>query len=432
MENRVAKKLAEEIHNKHKIMEIELDVLFPMTGGYTGKPYDDLLGLHLPEPKDFKYLWRWWARVLEASRRRVRSYTQAEMEVSRFLGGTMRGKGKSSYDLTIHDIKVFNSLIHSGELSPVDYSRVALSVNKNLGKAGISIVKESDDWVVRVIQKRNLINAQRFEDRLNALYNIPGIRIRVGTRCHLISRYFFIPEYVSLKLSIYKYSDNIKFEHLAPLILGLYLGGLGSAANRGFGSITVRDIKVSKDLVTEDERDELNQLMDFKRELDTIILRANGHIEDAIIQLMKGYYLLPSNSFRDVPPIPAIYKDNFKCYVRTPNSMDSLEILEKIGKAFLKENIRSFNRKIRWEAFLFLGGPRRSRRNRNWNRIHSKRRRSMIWVKVLADRTGVSCPRVKKIILAGLLSKDVKNFRSEYRQLYNDIFNIIENQINNI
>ncbi len=101
--------LYREIAGKRMIMEIPITVYYPLTGGYNSKPYSSLLGLHLPEAKDFKYLWRWWSRVF-LNDNPSNNYEILEEKVMRMLGGTKKHTGISRLSIQVEYDQRFSIL----------------------------------------------------------------------------------------------------------------------------------------------------------------------------------------------------------------------------------------------------------------------------------------------------------------------------------
>ena len=463
MRNDRARSLAEEIHNKQKIMEMELDVLFPMTGGYTGKPYDDLLGLHMPEPKDFKYLWRWWARTF-INDDPNNNLQYLNNEVAKVLGGT-GGAGKSTFDLDTKLVsieplvnpylppKLFSDAADKLAVKAMEIVRkyerygriksISLSLDEpSTVKIGISFTyaderKEHDVLVASYDElfSRYFQLSDSEEIDTSFLKSIPRIKMIARDKVDYITgnqqnelirmvrrsivkilSHLFIPKKVTLKLFVYSSHapSEISIHHanyLKYLLASLILGSIGYMSSRGMGSIVPpRDpnsITINAERFEDDIRNSYRELLD-------ILFSGASNVD--INRLRETLGLRTPLRINDMPMVPILHPDySFVIVKRCTSSQDELSILSKIsqtisGRYSLCNRVDSNTHSLNWALCkLIMGAPRRSisskypRGLRGYEDCIPRRRRSAISYKMLAY------PNSKTILTAGFLSRDIVN-----------------------
>ena len=169
------------------VYEVSGRVIAPLIGGYDTLPVNKLIGSNEPlRPTEFKGKWRWWMRTAIVSALGSKcDYTIAEEFVNGILGSTSQ---PSKYQL---------------------------------------ILEPGECYGGRII--------------LTGKSRIPRLR----QRFFRIKEELYIPTYCNFRLTIRRTNDvDPRAEDLAlrTLTLFLLLDGVGSASNRGFGSIAPQQI----------------------------------------------------------------------------------------------------------------------------------------------------------------------------------------------
>lgn len=442
MENRVAKKLAEEIHNKHKIMEIELDVLFPMTGGYSATPFDKVTGVHLPEAKDFKYLWRWWARVLFSGITNADTYEGVEKYVCQILGGSGKGHSKSLYDVEVTYEKVYSSFFREWLDINTFRSKVISSYNQMVsnirfrhrkGKPISKLISCKDIRIETTNYKEpNIGNlVKKTVNRLMDICKIPRVTLVLIRRRdedenewrERVLKYIFIPDVVRLRLKVYTNKvSHVRAKHIVPLLLGLYLGGVGSASNRGMGSIIVRNLNLSDHLDSHVK----SSLEKFGNTVEKLLKNEDvevSFIEKALIkEVLK---VIPEtdiwNRHSQLPKIPTISVSSFKvCVYNVKDKRRIVRLLGSIGILFTRFGLLDDPYHGKGDEVLervLLGLPRSQERASGslgflvWSNEHGGydkgRRRTMISAKVYGYISSQDYIDNPKVIIVGLPSTDL-------------------------
>ncbi len=465
MGNNIDRKLAEEIHNKHKIMGIELDVLFPMTGGYIGKPYDDLLGLHVPEPKDFKYLWRWWARIF-INDDPDNNLQDLDNRVAKVLGGTSNDTGKSLFDLGVHVVDVYppniqylppdslsvavNKLAHEAfqeinNLVRIDIiHHVSLSIgDPSKGDINVSIYRDRNNkedeftliesydelfssYLSGVDYKDEIANFMQAiprvklitRDRIDNVRTLRSDEFKDSLRKSLVKilSHLFIPQRIKLKLLVYRSDASREIsgyhaDYLKYLLASLILGSIGYMSSRGMGSIVPpRDpsnIIINADGLEDDIRNSYGELLD-------ILFSGASNID--ISRLREALGLRTPLRINNMPMVPILHPNySFVIVKRCTSSQDELSILSKISQTISGNNslcnrVNSNTRSLNWALCkLMMGAPRKSisskypRGLRGHEDCIPRRRRSAISYKMLAY------PNIKTILTTGFLSRDIVN-----------------------
>ncbi len=480
MKNDRARSLAEEIHNKHKIMEIELEVLFPMTGGYTSRPYDLLTGPHIPEAKDFKYLWRWWSRVFVNDGIDL-DYTHLDRRVGNILGSSEGGSGKSKFNL---EIRVLDKISLIGrEISVGDVHHLAVVATekfyeklKDLLSEGYIIdsislsIKPDLKITCRYRLHRSGRRSQRnhreefslkeeierrigtrlYISELEKLLRLARIRLLTMKKIYLsndeddvrerifrtiygLISYILIYKLVRLKLIVSSYHEIDRLGsrekqetlmYLKFLIVALFLGSIGAGSSRGFGSIVNigRPKLYTSESIARSINDVYNSMVELIRRVVDYSSPVNIDIDE--IRRILGLSTHLGHGGR-ISNVPMFIKDlAYVKVIKVPPQVDVMSIMKAISffsldsKKLCSNALSMIARNYQvWSNFRVIARIcRYTLGSPRKLRDDEDRRRSSISVKVLMVNNSE-----KYILICGLLSRDITGLSSRDYSVLDDV-----------
>jgi len=304
-------------------------------GGYNAKPYSHVLDLmEEPRPTEIKGLWRWWARALVSGallkNNNVITIDKADELISHILGGVIKGRNVPS--------------------------KIAIKVK----------VLESS---VRVLDNKEIERISRLKLLSQDIKNLPE-----REREKALKERFSVYDTLKLRIDLYSYEDiegKVKSDYafaVASLIFSLVFSGLGAITTRAFGSLNVERIELGY------------PIRDYMKDYCKCVLRiyhTNENIQECIWELIRKSLDYASEFLRNfkelsvervsqvaLPSIPSVITNRahvFRLEVRLCRNRNATRLLEVIGNAVLKQNMKRDRRARGVDIHTFiLGLPRSS------------------------------------------------------------------------
>jgi len=365
------------------------------------------------------------------------SYEEAEEKVSKYLGGTKKKAGVSLYDLEIQYNSVYSPL--TGWTDYTTYINLSKRLYQKFESRplwhGGSFKLRSCSEVMRQIEyalrRLGRDDEQRILlERISRICSISRISLLMvgGVDWREILKYALTPDVLRVHLTLYTRDvSSIRANHLISLLISLYLGCVGTGANRGLGSIVVRNVSPKANLPNE----VLNSLIEVNNVLRTSLdQESNERFTDIQDKILDAVAKSPSyknvGRGRGIPPsIPTFRRGAIRVSLYTPHYRgDVIGLVSKLGNVFNRNSLIGRKRGDVLLERVLLGLPRsQEKKKRKGNvirsgffamekrekttAIHQGRRRSYISSKIVAyvDEKGyVDRPRV---ILVGFLSSDI-------------------------
>jgi len=266
-------------------MSFRLKAIYPLTGGYNRHSINEFYEENV-RPTEIKGLWRWWNRVLfntvaYSTERKLYTYESIDRLFEDVFGDENK---KSAVRLeVISDEGSYNHFELSFELSNVDldnvidYLRKNKEVKVNLDFRNNTLIIEIEGSTKIPISFKSNLDIDKIKDLVykNKLlsFELLGFKsIKIGHTkisdkevikeilLDLITNYleyFNIKQEVTFTLNIYldksrehkqNFEDKLKFA-LYSLLAFILLGGIGRKTSRGFGSLSIVDVKCYDDSI---------------------------------------------------------------------------------------------------------------------------------------------------------------------------------------
>ncbi|WP_016732227.1 type III-B CRISPR module RAMP protein Cmr1 [Saccharolobus islandicus] len=276
------------------LMSLKLKALYPLTGGYNGHSINPFYE-EFVRPTEIKGLWRWWNRVLfntiaYATEEKLYTYESIDRLFEDVFGGENM---KSAVRLEV----ITDGSDNRFELPNIELDKVIECIKNYKGKIEI----ESREKEITISTKENKLPIYLEQDIINEkikkdivdknkllkfeLQSFDRININSSNKIDVKAlndilrnliidylEYFNIKPEVVFTLNIYfdkkrgeeKY-DKFRFALISFLVF-IILGAIGRKVNRGFGGLSIVDIKcydeICKDI--EDLGKELTTIKDEK------------------------------------------------------------------------------------------------------------------------------------------------------------------------
>ncbi|MBB5253319.1 type III-B CRISPR module RAMP protein Cmr1 [Sulfurisphaera ohwakuensis] len=391
------------------LMSFKLKALYPLTGGYNRHSINQFYEESV-RPTEIKGLWRWWNRVLfntvsHANGGKLYTYDSIDRLFEDVFGGENM---KSAVRLEVISDEDNNNRF---ELFDVELDKAIDCLKNYKGKVTVDlkdneIVIKTENSSIPIVFKSNL-DVSKIKDLVynNKLLNfdllgfksiyidttkISNKEILREILRDLITNYleyFNIKQEVTFTLNIYLdknrekvyesnqkvkqnfgFNDKLKFA-LYSLLIFILLGGIGRKANRGFGSLSIVDVKCYDNMCEEIE----NLAKSFLLICNENELRGKIYsILDGAKKLYVNTQYFGNNSLLEIDP-----KKNVVYFINT----DLLEIrkikskekvLTNIPKAVLSngdciKSITQIQDKYARKSFLVaFGGYRELKRDIRW------------------------------------------------------------------
>ncbi|BFI76511.1 type III-B CRISPR module RAMP protein Cmr1 [Sulfurisphaera ohwakuensis] len=370
------------------LMSLRLKVLYPLTGGYNrhskNQFYEEFV-----RPTEIKGLWRWWNRVLFNSLSgKLYTYDSIDRLFEDVFGSEDK---KSAVRLEVISEEGGNFELPEVELDKVadclkDYKgKITLDFKDNLivkaGNTQIPIYSKSNiniDENKDLVFKNDLLNFELlgFSSIEIDATKISGKDVLEEILRDLITdylEYFNIKREMEFTLNIYldknrkqeNFDAKLKFA-LYSLLLFIILGGIGRKTSRGFGSLSLLDVKCYdqelcgfydnkvreiKEYIKNRKSNELVNSLVFNNEIKKLFKGINDGVS-----LGSGdfvYYLKPN-----LLDIKEITGNSIKCVLNA--------IANKVAPANGECNKRIINEEYKRKAFvLAFNGNREIRKNKN-------------------------------------------------------------------
>ncbi|ACP34877.1 CRISPR-associated RAMP protein, Cmr1 family [Sulfolobus islandicus L.S.2.15] len=263
------------------LMSFKPKALYPLTGGYNRHSINEFYEENV-RPTEIKGLWRWWNRVLfntvaYSTERKLYTYESIDRLFEDVFGSENK---KSAVRLeVITDEGSDNHFeLSNVELDKlIDYLRKYKEVKVNLDFRDNTLIIETEGSTKIPISFKSNLDVDKIKDLVykNKLlsFELLGFKsIKVGhTKISdkevikeilrdLITNYleyFNIKQEVTFTLNIYldksrehkqNFEDKLKFA-LYSLLVFILLGGIGRKTSRGFGSLSIVDVKCYDDSI---------------------------------------------------------------------------------------------------------------------------------------------------------------------------------------
>ncbi|BFH74682.1 type III-B CRISPR module RAMP protein Cmr1 [Sulfurisphaera javensis] len=431
-----------------EVATFTLRIYFPVYGGFDGTPINLDLGVaEPPRPTEFKYLWRWWYRVMLKDSANNADYTQLNKEVGEILGN--EGKA-SNYVIRVEEFEVPNNVnslmqeVNNVVNFFVKFSEELYQPAKRLRirsrRGSINLISFLEGDYRRIISHRRIINRinefMRREDVKPLWESVENlsrkIKLAENTRLRLIlltredeadeiitinngklcfpllneenreafrryvkrllSQLFYIDENnnnIRIKLKVYA-RNKCEEKDLIPLIVGMVFDGIGANSSRGFGSIVIEEIE--SNCISQ-------ELIDIVETIFTATSKANlekgiNVLLSCISKKYSQYFALPDMQTVEPTKVPSFQSFGYEaiqCRGR------GINCLEKIWKAVLKSEWKKLIRysdtncydnkeKIRcWGGNLHTEVLGLPRSQRNLGYLPNYRRRSYIGFKLIGN-----------------------------------------------
>ena len=259
-------------------MSFRLKAIYPLTGGYNRHSINEFYEENV-RPTEIKGLWRWWNRVLfntvaNTIERKLYTYES----IDRLFEDVFGSENKKSA-LRLEVITDEGSYNHF-ELSNVELDKVIdclkASRKVNLDFRDNTLIIEIEGSTKIPISFKSNLDIDKIKDLVykNKLlsFELLGFKsIKIDTKISdkevikeilldLITNYleyFNIKQEVTFTLNIYldksrehkqNFEDKLKFA-LYSLLAFILLGGIGRKTSRGFGSLSIVDVKCYDDSI---------------------------------------------------------------------------------------------------------------------------------------------------------------------------------------
>lgn len=381
-----------------EVATFTLRIYFPVYGGFDGTPINLELGIaEPPRPTEFKYLWRWWYRVmLKDSANNEVNYDYLEKRVEGILGSQEKA---SKYIVRVEDFEspkdidslnqeineIVNSLIECFSKSHEEQKNTRFTCNQDDVPVTINLVSFfNGDYKTSLLSQDIVTHIDKLKEKVNTNEKVKEfahkIQLAANTRLRLIlfrrkderddiikidkycklyfplineknkepfrkyvarivSQLFYINEdnernNIRIKLRVYTRKDCDERD-LIPLIVGMIFDGIGAGSSRGLGSIVIEDIE--SNCISK-------ELINIVKSIFTAPSKEclEGKIRDLISYISKKYsqyFAIPDT--QDIKPtnVPSFQSFSYEAILCRGNG---IECLRKIWKAVLKSEWKNY------------------------------------------------------------------------------------------
>ncbi|MEJ2772043.1 MULTISPECIES: type III-B CRISPR module RAMP protein Cmr1 [unclassified Stygiolobus] len=260
------------------LMSFRLKAIYPLTGGYNRHSINEFYEENV-RPTEIKGLWRWWNRVLFNTVSYVKEgklYTYESIDrLFEDVFGSENKKSTVRLEVITDEGSYNHFELSNVELDKViDYLRKNKEVKVNLDFRDNRLIIEIEGSTEISISFKSNLDVDKIKDLVykNKLlrFELSGFKsIKIDTKISnkevikkilrdLITNYleyFNIKQEVTFTLNIYldksrehkqNFESKLKFA-LYSLLVFILLGGIGRKTSRGFGSLSIVDVKCYDD-----------------------------------------------------------------------------------------------------------------------------------------------------------------------------------------
>ena len=260
-------------------MSFRLKAIYPLTGGYNRHSINEFYEENV-RPTEIKGLWRWWNRVLFNTVSYVKEgklYTYDSIDrLFEDVFGSENKKSAVRLEVVTDEGSYNHFELSNVELDNViDYLRKNKEVKVNLDFRDNTLIIEIEGSTKKPVSFKSNLDVEKIKDLVykNKLlrFELLGFKsIKIGHTkisdkevikeilLDLITNYleyFNIKQEVTFTLNVYldksrehkqNFETKLKFA-LHSLLVFILLGGIGRKASRGFGGLSIVDVKCYDD-----------------------------------------------------------------------------------------------------------------------------------------------------------------------------------------
>ncbi|ACP45033.1 CRISPR-associated RAMP protein, Cmr1 family [Sulfolobus islandicus Y.G.57.14] len=263
------------------LMSFRLKAIYPLTGGYNRHSINEFYEENV-RPTEIKGLWRWWNRVLfntvaYSTERKLYTYESIDRLFEDVFGSENKKSAVRLEVITDEGSDNHFELSNFELDNVIDYLRKYKEVKVNLDFRDNTLIVEIEGSTKIPISFKSNLDVDKIKDLVykNKLlsFELLGFKsIKIGHTkisdkevikeilLDLITNYleyFNIKQEVTFTLNIYldksrehkqNFEDKLKFA-LYSLLVFILLGGIGRKTSRGFGSLSIVDVKCYDDSI---------------------------------------------------------------------------------------------------------------------------------------------------------------------------------------